>query len=81
MAQSVERLTSAQVMILHFVGLSPALCSVLTAQSLKSASDSVSSLLSVPSMHTLCVSLSFSKIKKKNIKKLIKTIKCMVDTG
>ena len=41
-AQSVERLTSAQVMILWFVSSSPALGSVLIAQSLEPASDSVS---------------------------------------
>ena len=39
-AQSVERLTSAQVMISRFVSSSPALGSVLTAQSLDPASDS-----------------------------------------
>ena len=42
--QLVEDLTSAQVMILHFVGTSPASGSVLTAQSLELALDSVSSL-------------------------------------
>ena len=45
-AQSVERLTSAQVMISQFVGLSPALGSALTAQSLEPALDSVSPSLS-----------------------------------
>ena len=47
-AQSVERLTSAQVMISHFMGLSPLSSSVLTAQSLESASDSVFFSLSAP---------------------------------
>ena len=42
MAQSVKRPTSAQVMISHSVGSSPALGSVLTAQSLEPTSDSVS---------------------------------------
>ena len=46
-AQSVERLTSAQVMILQFMSSSPASGSVLTAQSLEPASDSVSPFLSV----------------------------------
>ena len=49
MAQSVERLTSAQVVISQFVGLSPALGSGLMAQSLGPASDSVSPSLSAPS--------------------------------
>ena len=46
MAGLVERLTSAQVMISWFVGSSPASGSVLTAQRLQSASDSVSPSLS-----------------------------------
>ena len=41
-AQSVERPTSAQVMILRSVGSSPASGSVLTAQSPEPVSDSVS---------------------------------------
>ena len=41
-AQSVKRLTSAQVMISQSVGLSPMLGSVLTAWSPEPASDSVS---------------------------------------
>ena len=40
-AQSVERPASAQVMISRFVGSSPMSGSVLTAQSLEPASDSV----------------------------------------
>ena len=47
-AQLVKRLTSPQVMILQFVGSSPASGSVLTAQSLEPASDSVSLSLSAP---------------------------------
>ena len=62
MAQSVERLTSAQVVISRFVSLSPVLGSVLTAQSLELASDSVSPALSAPSLFTL--SLSVSKMNK-----------------
>ena len=58
MAQLVERLTSAQVMISQFVSLSPALGSVLTAQSLEPASHSVSPSLSAPSLLMLCLSLS-----------------------
>ena len=57
-AQSVKRPTSAQVMISQFVGSSPASGSVLTAQSLEPASDSVSPSLSVPPLPVLCLSLS-----------------------
>ena len=45
-AQSVERPTSARVMISRFVSSSPTSGSVLTAQSLEPASDSVSPSLS-----------------------------------
>ena len=46
-AQLVKRLTSAQAMISRFVGSSPVLCrSLLTAQSLEPAPDSVSPCLS-----------------------------------
>ena len=73
MAQSVRHLTSAQVVILQFVGSSPALGSVLTAQSLEPASDSMSPSLSpcVSPAHalSLCFSLSLSKI---NVKKILK---------
>ena len=48
MAQSVKCTTSAQVTISRFVGSSPASGSVLTAQSLEPASDSVSPSLSAP---------------------------------
>ena len=57
MAQSVKRLTSAQVMISRLVGSSPASGSVLTAQDLESALDSASSSLSLP---PLVLSLSLS---------------------
>ena len=67
MAQAVERSTSAQVMISQFVSSSPASGSVLTAQSLESASDSVSPSLSAPPLLTLCLSLSFLKINTKKI--------------
>ena len=59
-AQSVKHLTLAQVMISQFVGLSPASGSVLTAQSLEPASDSVSpSLSALPP--TCALSLSIKK--------------------
>ena len=58
-AQSVKHLTSAQVMISRFMGSSPASGSVLTAQSLEPASDSVFPSLSPPTPLTLCLSLSF----------------------
>ena len=47
-AQSVEHLTSAQVVISRYVSSSPASGNVLTAQSLEPASDSVSPSLSAP---------------------------------
>ena len=63
-AQSVERLTLAQVVISRFVGLSHASGSVLTAQSLEPASDSVSPSLCPSPAHALSLSLSLSKIIK-----------------
>ena len=57
-AQSVERPTSAQVMISQLVSLSPASGSVLPARSLEPASDSVSPSLSAPLPLMLCLSLS-----------------------
>ena len=59
-AQSVERPTLAQVMILWFVSSSPVSSSVLTAQSLEPASDSLSPSLSAPPL----LVLSLSKTKK-----------------
>ena len=56
MAQLVKRLTSAQVMISWFMSSSPSSGSVLTAQGLESASDSVSPLLSAPPLLMLCLS-------------------------
>ena len=55
-AQSVEHPTSAQVVISWFVGSSPVSGSVLTAQSLEPASDSVSLSLCPSPTHTLSVS-------------------------
>ena len=63
-AQSVKPPTSAQVMISQFVSSSLALGSVLTAQSLDPASDSVSPSLSVPSLFMLCCALSLSLSQK-----------------
>ena len=65
MAQLIEHLTSAWVMTSQFMGSSPTLGSVLTAQSLEPASDSVSPPLSAPPQaHTL--SLSQKQTLKKN---------------
>ena len=58
LGDSVECPTSAQVMISQSVSLSPASGSVLTAQSLELASDSVSPSLSAPAPLTLGLSLS-----------------------
>ena len=68
-AQSVERPTSAQVMISWSVSSSPASGSVLTAQSLEPVSDSVSPSLSDPPPFMLCLSLSQKKI---NVKQKLK---------
>ena len=54
-AQLIKRPTLAQVMISRYMGSSPAWGSVLTAQSLKPASDSVP--LSLPLPHSCSVSL------------------------
>ena len=73
MVQWVERPTLAQVMILWFVGLSPAWGSVLTAQSLEPASDSVSPSLTLFLPHLHSVSLSLSIINKYKKKQLLST--------
>ena len=57
MAQSVKRLASAQVMISGFVSLSPASGSVLTAQSLEPAWDSVPPSISALLLLMLSLSL------------------------
>ena len=57
-AQLVKRLTSAQVMISWFMGSSPMWSSVLTAQSLEPASDSVLPSLSAPNPLAFCLRLS-----------------------
>ena len=59
--QSVELPTLAQVMISWFVGSSPKSGSVLTAQSLQPASDSVSPSVSAPPLLMLCLFLSLSQ--------------------
>ena len=62
MAQSVKHPTLAQVTISWFVSSSPVSDSVLTAQSLEPASDSVSpSLCALPS---LVLSFSLTQINK-----------------
>ena len=67
MVQSAKCQTSAQVMISQFVGSGPALGSVLTAQSLEPASDSVARSLSASPLLMLCLSLSkINKTLKKN---------------
>ena len=58
MAHSAKHLTSAQVMISQFVGSSSTSGSVLTAQSLEPALDSVSPSLSAPPSLVLSLSLS-----------------------
>ena len=62
MAQSVRRLTPTQVMTSRFVGSSLTSGSVLTAQSLEPASDSVSPSVSL-SLPNLCA-CSLSKVNK-----------------
>ena len=64
-AQSVKRLTSTQVMISQSVSSSPASGSVLTSQSLESASDSI-----FPSL-PLSLSLSLKNKLKKSYKSVI----------
>ena len=66
MTQWVKHSTSAQVMISWLVSSSPTSGSVLIAQSLESASNSVSSSLSAPHLLVLCLSVS----KINNIKKI-----------
>ena len=58
MAQLVKHTTLAQVMISWFMSSNPVLGSVLTAQSLEPALDSVSPSLSALPLLMLCLSLS-----------------------
>ena len=70
MAQSVKRPTSAQVMILWFMGSSPVWGSVLTAQSLELLQIFSPSLSLCPSpIHALSLFPSLSKINK-HLKKI-----------
>ena len=71
MDQSVKHPTLAQVMDLtsQFTSSSPTSGSVLTAQSLKPASDSVSPSLSAPYLLILSLSLSLSLSKQTTNKK------------
>ena len=64
-AQSVEWLTSAQVMISRSMSSSPTSGSVLAAQSLEPVSDSVSPPLSAPPPLVLCLSFL---LKNKHLK-------------
>ena len=66
-AQWVRHPISAQVMISRFVSSSPALGSVLTAQSLEPASDSVSLSLSAPPPLMLCLCLRNKQTLKKKL--------------
>ena len=77
---SVERPTSAQVTISQFVSSSPASGSVLTAQSLEPASDSVSPSLSTPPLLTFCLSLSQKLMSIKIFLKYCITIFCILIT-
>ena len=79
MAQSAKRLTLAQVMILRLMSSSPASGSVLTAQSLEPASDSVSPSFTDPPPLTLSLSLSKINIKKIKIIKKRKIISINVE--
>ena len=62
-AQLVKHPTSAQVMISWFVGSNPASGSLLTAQTLEPASDSVSASLSAPPPLTFCLCLLKTNVK------------------
>ena len=71
------RLHLRHIMILQFVGSSPASGSVLTAQSLEPASDSVCVSLSTPLLLMRTLSLSLSKVNIKKIFKVERTEKWM----
>ena len=78
MAQSVKHPTSAQVMILRLMGLSPASGSMLTAQSPEPALDSVSPSVCPSPAHTLSLSLSKINIKKKFFNSVTKKSFCTI---
>ena len=67
-AQTVERLTLAQVMSSRFVGLNPVSGSVPTARSLEPASDPVSPSPSAPPLLVYSAFLSLSQ--KSTLKKV-----------
>ena len=69
MAQLVERPTSAQVMISRFVSSSPASGSMLTAQSLEPASDSMAPTLSLSVCASPVRAVSLSPKNKETLKK------------
>ena len=69
MVQLVEHLTSAQVMISQFMNSSPASGSVLTAQSLEPASDSLFLSAAPPLVLSLALSLFLSLKINKHLKK------------
>ena len=75
MAQSVKHVTLAQVMGTQSMSWSPELSSVLTAQSLEPALDSVSASLSVPPLLSLSHSLLSSA---NNLKKCIFKIRLIM---
>ena len=77
-AQLLEHLTSAQVMISQFVGLIPKSGSVLRAQILEPALDSVSPPLSAPPLLTLCLSLFQINKVFKNYRKNIKDVQVLI---
>ena len=64
MAQSVKHPTLAQVMISQLVSSSPVSGSVLTAQGLEPALDSVSPSVPAPPPLALSVSLKINKLQK-----------------
>ena len=78
MAQSVKRLTSADVMISSFGSSSPTWGSELTTQNLEAAADSVSPFLSAPLPLMLCLFLSKTNVKKKFKKEVLKISKIFV---
>ena len=85
MAQSVKCLTSAQVMISWLLSSRHVLVSMLMAQSLEPASDSVSPSLSLPlppaDALSLSLSLSLSKINKNIFKKFKKKLNILLHVG
>ena len=71
MAQSVKHPISVSVMISRFVGSSPTLGSMLTAQSLELAWDSVCPSLSLPLPHSHSICLSIINIRAAWVAQLV----------